>query len=238
MSKEIDNNEKIEFWGNNPNVLFSTFELFPLNKMSFEQQLNALTRMIICISIVLFFYFQSYHIVITFIATLFLIYFIYTQKMKKYEEEGFSEKQKQTQTQKQEPSKDIINTKDIIKEEIKFQAPTSKNPFSNILLSDKSNKLPAPPISNIKVNDDILFQAKKMVQENNSKQPNIVDKLFKDLDEELSFEQSLRPFYSTSNTTIPNDQGAFAEFCYGNMISCKEGNLFACARNLSNHYNI
>jgi hypothetical protein len=37
--------------------------------------------------------------------------------------------------------------------------------------------------------------------------------------------------------TIPNDQGAFAEFCYGSMISCKEGNNFACARNMSHYTN-
>ena len=47
------------------------------------------------------------------------------------------------------------------KQEIKFQAPTSLNPFSNILLLDKTNKFPAPPIENIKVKDDILIQTKK-----------------------------------------------------------------------------
>jgi type III restriction enzyme len=47
----------------------------------------------------------------------------------------------------------------------------------------------------------------------------------------------MRPFYSNPGTTIPNDQGAFADFCYGSMISCKEGNAFACARNLSRHTN-
>ena len=53
----------------------------------------------------------------------------------------------------------------------------------------------------------------------------------------FEFEQSLRPFHSTPSTTIPNDQGAFAEFCYGSMISCKEGNEFACARNHARHIN-
>ena len=169
-------------------------------------------------------------IVVTFIATMLLIYFIYSQKIEK---EGFSEKTDEIQHTLNEV---IIDDKK--KQEIKFQAPTSLNPFSNILLLDKTNKFPAPPIENIKVKDDILIQTKKMIQETNKTQPDIINKLYKDLDEELSFEQSLRPFYSTSSTTIPNDQGAFAEFCYGSMISCKEGNSFACARNLSNHYNI
>ena len=62
-------------------------------------------------------------------------------------------------------------------------------------------------------------------------------KLFKDAGSELMFEQSLRPFNSNPSTTIPNDQAGFAEFCYGSMISCKEGNQFACARNLARHTN-
>jgi hypothetical protein len=81
----------------------------------------------------------------------------------------------------------------------------------------------------------ILKQTKNMILETNPEQPHITNKLFKGLDDDLAFEQSMRPFYSMPNTTIPNDQTAFAEFCYGSMISCKEGNSFACARNKGNH---
>ena len=72
----------------------------------------------------------------------------------------------------------------------------------------------------------------------NPSQPDLADKLFRDLGEQYVFEQSLRPFYSTASSTIPNDQQAFAEFCYGSMVSCKEGNPFACARNLTRHTNV
>jgi len=117
-----------------------------------------------------------------------------------------------------------------------FDNATSQNPFSNVLLPDieyNVNKKPAPPA----VNNEILENAKKMVKELNPDQPDIADKLFKDLGEQLEFEQSMRNFYSNPNTTVCNDQAAFAEFCYGGMISCKEGNLFACARNLDRHTN-
>ena len=100
------------------------------------------------------------------------------------------------------------------------------------------HKKPAPPSFNVNVNDDILNQAKQNVIDCNPGQPDIADKLFRDLGDQLVFEQSMRPFYSTASTTIPNDQTSFAEFCYGSMISCKEGNKFACARNLSRHTNI
>ena len=35
----------------------------------------------------------------------------------------------------------------------------------------------------------------------------------------------------THSYKIPNEQRRFAEFCYGNMPSCKEGNDFACMQN-------
>ena len=99
------------------------------------------------------------------------------------------------------------------------------------------NKKPAAPSFNTNVNNDILIQSKQLVSEANPDQPDISDKLFKDLGDQFVFEQSLMPFNSTPNTTIPNDQQAFAEFCYGSMISCKEGNQFACARNLARYNN-
>lgn len=121
-----------------------------------------------------------------------------------------------------------------------FDTPSSKNPLSNVLVTDylaNPKKRPAPPLSQSLVQDQLLHNAKLLVNEANPGQADISDKLFKSLNEQLSFEQSLRPFHSNPSTTIPNDQGAFAEFCYGNMKSCKEGNLFACARNTS-HYTL
>lgn len=118
--------------------------------------------------------------------------------------------------------------------------PSSRNPYSNVLMTDydyNPNKKPAPPAFNSIVNEDIKKQTMKMVAEINNDQPGITKKLYKDLGEELEFDQSLRQFYSNPSTTIPNDQSSFAEFCYGNMVSCKEGNLFACAKNKTNYNN-
>ena len=99
------------------------------------------------------------------------------------------------------------------------------------------NKKPAAPSYNNKVNNDILGQAKQLVQNANPDQPDIADKLFNSLGDQLFFEQSLRQFNSNPSTTIPNDQGAFADFCYSGMVSAKEGNMFALARNLSRYEN-
>ena len=72
----------------------------------------------------------------------------------------------------------------------------------------------------------IVSESKHLIEKLNVSNPGILDKVFDGLYDELSFEQSLRPFYS-----VPNDQGAFATFCYGSKAgSCKSGNLFSCAQ--------
>jgi hypothetical protein len=32
------------------------------------------------------------------------------------------------------------------------------------------------------------------------------------------------------NTRVTNDQGAYADYLYGSMPSCKDGNAFACVQ--------
>ena len=56
-------------------------------------------------------------------------------------------------------------------------------------------------------------------------------RLFQDLGDSIAFNQSMRNFYSMPSTTVPNDQQAFANFLYGNMPSCKEGNVMQCTKN-------
>ena len=121
-----------------------------------------------------------------------------------------------------------------------FEEPNSKNPFNNVLVTDyykNPEKKPAAPSYNNNTKDNILDSAKQLVREINPDQPDIAEKLFSDLGEKINLEQSLRPFHSNPSTTIPNDQTAFANFCYGNMVSCKENNQFACAKNVSRYTN-
>ena len=230
--------ESIDFWVNNPNVLFQKeyiFEFYPTEKMSHNQKLNTITRVIILLSIILFLITRNIWVLLVSAITIFSIYLYYkkdfTEKEKRILEEGYDNP---TQVYLKNNGKPIPPKTNL------FQIPDTKNPFSNILIPDyeyNPEKKPAPPCSNEIVNTVILEQAKNLVKEQNQGQPDITEKLFKNLNEELNFEQSLRPFHSTTNTTIPNDQAGFIDFCYGNSISCKEGNLFACARNTS-HYTL
>ena len=57
-------------------------------------------------------------------------------------------------------------------------------------------------------------------------------KLYRDLGDNLTFEHTMRNFHTMPNTKIPNEQRKFAEFCYGNMASCKDGDDVQCSKNL------
>lgn len=238
-----------EFWFVDPNVLFQKdrlLEFFPVESMTYNEKLNALSRSIIILTLISFIVTHNMRILAIGMITLgsILVLYLYNEReTKKSKKEGYTDPKgnyADTSGNYADPASDYLKQNNLPVQENVFTPPTKENPFQNVMLTDydyNPNKKPAAPSYNVKVNDDILTQAKNIVQELNPDQPDIADKLFKDLGDQYVFEQSMQPFYSTASTTIPNDQGAFADFCYGSMVSCKEGNLFACARNLARHIN-
>jgi Family of unknown function (DUF5762) len=236
----------VPFWSENPNIIFNSkyiMEFFPIESMTYNQKLNAISRTILFLTIVSFVYTRSFRILFIGAITLFSIYLLHYYHVKESQKnvglknkvEGFEG----TEGEFQNPALEVL--KDYPTNPITtFDAPSSENPFSNVLMPDydyNPKKKPAPPAFNTNVNATILDQAKQLVIDQNPGQPDIADKLFTDLGEQFVFEQSLQPFYSNPATTIPNDQAGFSDFCYGSMVSCKEGNLFACARNLDRYTN-
>lgn len=235
----VENNvEKVPFFTENPNVLFQQkyiFEFFPIDSMTYEQKLNAIARTVIVLTLISFIFTQNIRTLLVGVITLgavFVMYFYHDKERKKVD----SKKLTDTKEGFDGPGLAYYVENNIPVPADVFTTPDSSNPFSNVLMTDyeyNPNKKPAPPAFNSSINEQILTQAKKLVNDANPDQPDLSNKLFKDLGEQMEFEQSLRQFNSNPATTIPNDQGAFAEFCYGSMVSCKEGNKFACARNLS-----
>lgn len=236
--------DSIPFWATNPNILFDSqyvMEFFPVEDMTYNQKLNAITRTVIILALLTFFTSGNIRVVIVSIITLFAIFILHYYHMKEANNKKKSTLLKDTIKEGfANPANDYLESENIqISDEI-FDEPTPENPFSNVMMTDydyNPDKKPAPPAFTKNVNEQILEDAKQLVVNSNPDQPDIADKLFKDLGEQYVFEQSLRPFHSNPSTTIPNDQQAFAEFCYGSMVSCKEGNPFACARNMTRHTN-
>jgi hypothetical protein len=235
--------KKVPFWSENPNILFSNkhlAELYPTEGMTYNQKLNAITRTVMLLVLATFFYSGNFRIllvgIITFLA-IFVLHYFHVKEQEKRESKRVDGDAKENFAN---PALYYLKENNMPIPTDVFDMPDSSNPFSNVLVTDHDynpDKKPAAPAYNQTVEDDILKQAKQFVNDANPDHPDIADKLFSDMGGNMQLEQSLRPFNSNPSTTIPNDQAAFAEFCYGSMISCKEGNEFACARNLARHVN-
>ena len=209
-------------------MLIQSFDFFPIESMTFDEKLNAITRGVLVITILFFVLTQNVRLIVVSGLTVAAIYMMHLYQAREDEK-----KKKVIEEKFENPADDVLKKAGIVRDPAMFEEPDSSNPFGNALVTDYAfnpHKKPAPPAFTGDVSAKITKQAKKMVQELNPDQPDIADKLFRDLGEQYVFEQSLRQFSSNPSTTVVNDQTGFADFCYGSMTSCKEGNLFACSR--------
>jgi hypothetical protein len=226
----------IPFWTNDPLILFNKdyiFELWPNSNMSYEQKLNAITRVIIIITILGYVLTMSLRILLVGFVTLILIFALYKMRKQKLTanilNEGFmvspTVSLNNTLNNTSNTSNTIVNPvtlESVLKSE--YKEGNKKNPFSNVLLtqiSDEPDRKPAPPAFNPDVEENITKNTKRAVQFMNSGIKNTNKQLYGDLWEKFELDQSNRAFYSTANTKVCNDQGAYAEYLYGNMPSGK-----------------
>jgi hypothetical protein len=111
----------------------------------------------------------------------------------------------------------------ILKGKPKFTFPTSENPLMNVMIPEimhDPTRPKAEPYTE-KTDEKILECVKDILPDK---------KIYKGVNNEMALEYSMRAFHTTASTTIPNDQAGYGEFCYGNMISRKEGNEEALSK--------
>jgi hypothetical protein len=207
LSQEEFSNDP--FWTENYKILFYNDKLskfFPTINMTLIEKLNAVFRMSIYMSILLYLFTGNYlYFYIMIIVGAFTIFIFYKQRNNI--ELFFNS---------------INNSNDnlIVQREIKEKSneivPTTENPFMNInLITDDKMKEAAPPSWN---NDDL--------------QKNIEEKfgynLYRDVGDLYGKSNSQRQYYTAPSTTIPNNQTAFAKWCYNVGPTCKESSIY-CA---------
>ena len=208
-----------QFWLSDPSVLMNRkflFNVWPSSTEHLSAKLNSITRLVIALSIVGYLITKNIKIVISAVVTLAIIIMLhYTQKEKQVE--------KQKTALKEAVKEGFTNPTLYKATKPMFTAPTQKNPLMNVALPeivDNPKRKAAAPAFNPAVETEINDNVKK----------NLDPRLFKDLGDSINFDSSMRNFYATANTQIPNDQKAFAEFCYGNMKSCKERDPIQCEK--------
>lgn len=221
------------FWINNPMVLFNKdkiMEIWPLENMTIEEKLNGITRLVLLLTILGYLITKNIKIIVTGAITLFSLVLLYKMKMENTLKSNIKDLN----------IKEGFTNPELYKMLRKnFTEPTITNPAMNVLLTeidDNPNRKTAAPCYNKVVENDMNEKTKEFITNNFDDKTNIDERLFKDLGDSFVFDQSMRAWNSTPNTSIPNDQKSFAEYCYGDMISCKEGDEFACTRNAPPHW--
>ena len=218
----------IQFWTNDPTVLFNKeylFELWPTTNMCYEQKLNAITRLVILITILGFISTTSTRILVVGFLTLAVIFALFSMRKQKITNqmlnEGFNVQGNEVTGMIDKNHASYVNpvTLDtVLKTE--FKEGTKKNPFSNVLLTqinDDPERKSAPPSFNVDVDEDITSNVKKAVQMMNPGIKNTNKQLYGDLWQQFELDQSNRAFFSTANTRVENDQSAYAQFLYNDL---------------------
>ena len=254
-----------QFWINDPLVLFKREEImdiWPAPLMSIEQKLNAISRIVIILSILGFLITKNVNILFTGAITLAIFVMMYKlQYQEQYDEKNGNSNSSNSNSNNSnsnnsnsnnsnsnnsnssnngnnDKKEGFVNSKMYNVLKPSFTTPTVTNPMMNVLLPEiayNPERKQAAPAYNPKVEKEINhttevatildFEPRTITEAEKLRK-----KLFADLGDKYEFDDSMRNFYTNPSTTIPNDQKAFAEFCYGSMISCKEGNEFACQR--------
>lgn len=112
-----------------------------------------------------------------------------------------------------------VKLNEVLKED--YYKSDWKNPFGNMLLPEIKydvERKSAPPAFNLDVEKNITENIKKAVQKLNPQIKNTNKQLFGDLYNKFMLDNANRVFYSTPNTRVENDQSAFANFLYHDLI--------------------
>ena len=234
------------FWFNDPTVLFNNAgitQIVPTSGMDREARLNAISRMIILLTILGYALTVSYKLLLLGAISLGMVALLYSAtnnpnnntnspnvtQSPDGKKEGFSNYANYNTGRR----RTVSTAMNASSSGLTFQAPTPQDPLMNVLLTDIQDRPTRPaaePAFNPKVERAVNESAQQFVVDDLGGNPNLEDRLFRDLGDNYEFSNSMRNYFATPNTRIPNDQHAFAEYCYGDMISCKEGNMMACAR--------
>jgi hypothetical protein len=176
---------------------------FPSNEMTFSQQLNALFRMTVYFSLILFVIKRDINVFFIPIFTAVFTIVMYNVDLKNRKDE-----------------RHIIEKMGLRKDTQGWcQKPTKDNPFMNVLISDyKDNPTRARACR-------LEGKTKEDIKKNFGRN------LYRNIDDIFHKNASDRQFYTTPSTTIPNDSIGYAKWLYGKERSCKEGNATECYRN-------
>jgi hypothetical protein len=215
------------FWFNDVTILFNKehiFQLYPTTYMSYESKLNAISRLIIFMTLLGILIAQNIQLGIVGGLTLAILVAIYKFRKQRILQSLTSDKMEGFKNSNvAEKTTNPVTLESVLRSE--FHPTTKKNPFGNVLLTDihdSPDRKAAAPSFNPDVHEEIGKAVKKQTQMLHPDIMNTSKQIYGDLKDNYDLDKSLMRFYSTPNTRVENDQGAYANYLYGSMPSGKE----------------
>jgi len=196
------------FWTQDPAILMrhDQLQVWPANDMNSNAKLNAITRLVVLLTIAAFA--MTFKLKFLAVGALTIVGLVVYQS-----------------ATKRPPLREAFTPQELKEHTV----PTDKNPMMNVLLPEiNADPHRKPALKAYLPETDDLIKAKVKARISKEVDPRV----FRGTNDELDLEYSMRNFYTMPNTTVPNKQEDFAEFCYGDMISAKEGNPQALERNM------
>ena len=212
------NDEKPVFWAENYKILFTSENLpdfFPTKRMTVIEKLNAIFRLSIYLSVLLYLLTKNYLYLYIGILTGAFTYFIYYNQRENVELyfNSFPQDTNENLIQKELFQGGEENTNRI--------EASVNNPFSNpdLIAGDKTLEAPLPSWNSEerkeKIESDFNYG------------------LYRDVSDIYGRENSQRQYYTVPSAQIPNNQTSFAKFLYGTEKTCKESTEY-CVTNTFN----
>jgi len=197
------------FWTEDYKILFykeKLTEFFPTIQMTLIEKLNAIFRMSIYLSVILYLLTNNYLYLYIMIIVGAFTYFVYYNQ--KDNIESYFNSIPNSDNNILEKNREEIENNPV--------EPTTSNPFMNInLITDNKTKEKAPPSwNNVEVQKEI--------------EDKFGYNLYRDVGDLYGKSNSQRQYYTAPSTTIPNDQTSFAKWCYSVGTTCKENSIY-CA---------
>lgn len=193
------------FWTQDMTILFQPV-LIPVDHMPIDEKLNALSRLVILICVIVSLILQDIKIVLFMIILLLAIVVVHGYQSKNNEN---------TDTFLNEKHVKVIDNKACTK-------PTKNNPFMNPVLTNISKEsedtIGACPVYDKEIESSI----NKMYDES----------LYRNADDIFDTATGKRQFYTVPVTNVPNDQTTFANWLYNRGETCKENNGIRCYTNM------
>jgi hypothetical protein len=201
-------NKGDNFWFDDAFILLDKerlTEFFPSqsNHTTLEERLNAIVRLSMYLSLMLYAYHKEPAYLFIFLITCVGSILVYKQEKQHVKENMLSEPSLPKQAEE--------------REDATCTPPTLDNPFMNATMKDylnvdESNRIIDRPQACDTADPIIKKEMDRTFGHN----------LFTDVDDLFGKMNSQRQFYTMPSTTIPNKQGEFANWLYSNPKTCKE----------------